>query len=271
MAELAALGVLGCGNMGGAVARGAIGSGLLPPKSVLVFDSETAAVRSLAALGATPVNSIGDLFTQADTLVLAVKPQVFRSQHAQIQAAVSGLADKTVISVMAGISSGSLRSLFPATFQVVRVMPNLGLSVGEGATAIETDGVSSGALSRAEKIFGASGKTVRVTESQMDAVTGLSGSGPMYLFEFVEALTLAGVKSGLARDTAYALALQTVKGALALLEGSPDAPSVWSSRVCSPGGTTVHALHVLEQGRFKATLINAVEAAVARSKTLSQG
>jgi pyrroline-5-carboxylate reductase len=148
-------------------------------------------------------------------------------------------------------------------------MPNLPLSVGEGATAIETDGHSEATLLLAEHIFKAAGRTVRVTSHQMDAVTGLSGSGPAYVFEFLEGLILAGVKAGLARDTATALVLQTAKGALKLLETSKEGPPAWSAKVSSPGGTTIHGLHVLESAGFKGILIAAVEAAVARSKALA--
>ena len=170
---------------------------------------------------------------------------------------------------MAGIKTANLREIFPESFTVIRVMPNLGLSVGEGATAIATDGIGEESLQLAEAIFKSSGLTVRVTEEQIDAVTGVSGSGPMYLFEFIQGLTQAGIGVGLPSETAYRLAIQTAKGSLKLLETSADTLSVWSARVRSPGGTTEAAQKVLERDCFHATLIRAVAAAVARSKELS--
>jgi pyrroline-5-carboxylate reductase len=143
--------------------------------------------------------------------------------------------------------------------------------VGEGATAIATDGLSEESLRIVETIFNSCGATVRVTEDQMDAVTAVSGSGPMYLFEFVGAMSDAGVKAGLAPDVAYKLALQTAKGSLKLLETGADTPETWTKRVCSPGGTTLAALGVLQKEGFHGILERAVSAAKKRSEELSAG
>jgi pyrroline-5-carboxylate reductase len=171
---------------------------------------------------------------------------------------------------MAGIRASKLREVFPE-FTCIRVMPNLGLSVEEGATAIAIDGASEDALKWTEAVFSLCGTTVRVTEDQMDAVTGVSGSGPMYLFEFVGAMSDAGVKAGLAPDVAYKLALQTAKGSLKLLETGADTPETWTKRVCSPGGTTLAALGVLQKEGFHGILERAVSAAKKRSEELSAG
>ena len=194
----------------------------------------------------------------------AIKPQVFRATPPTPQR-----GEKTVVSVMAGIRVAQMRAAFPNSFTVIRVMPNLGLSVGEGATAIASDGLTEASLQLAESIFQSCGKTVRVSEDLIDAVTGVSGSCPMYVFEFVEALTQGGVDAGLTRETAYELALQTVKGSAKILENSTDAPQTWSARVRSPGGTTAEAQKVLEAGNFHDLVNRAVQAAVRRSKELS--
>jgi len=264
MANLTTLGLLGCGNMGGAVARGAVASGLLSADRVFIFDSEPKAMQPLQALGCKAVASTEELFEKADVIVLAIKPQVFRATPPTPQR-----GEKTVVSVMAGIRVAQMRAAFPNSFTVIRVMPNLGLSVGEGATAIASDGLTEASLQLAESIFQSCGKTVRVTEDLIDAVTGVSGSGPMYVFEFVEALTQGGVDAGLTRETAYELALQTVKGSAKILENSTDAPQTWSARVRSPGGTTAEAQKVLEAGNFHDLVNRAVQAAVRRSKELS--
>ena len=203
-------------------------------------------------------------YLAANVTASPIKPQVFRATPPTPQR-----GKKTVVSVMAGIRVAQMRATFPNSFTVIRVMPNLGLSVGEGATAIASDGLTEASLQLAESIFQSCGKTVRVTEDLIDAVTGVSGSGPMYVFEFVEALTQGGVDAGLTRETAYELALQTVKGSAKILENSTDAPQTWSARVRSPGGTTAEAQKVLEAGNFHDLVNRAVQAAVRRSKELS--
>jgi pyrroline-5-carboxylate reductase len=269
MVDLQNIGVLGCGNMGAALVRSLVLSGTATAKNIYVYDTFAGAMEILKKdLGVQTVVHAHDLLDHGDVLILAVKPQIFHHIAPGLKPQ-SGLKERVVLSVMAGVTSGNIRSHFPEDYQVVRVMPNLPLSVGEGATAIETDGHSEATLLVAEHIFKAAGKTVRVTGYQMDAVTGLSGSGPAYVFEFLEGLILAGVKAGLSRDVASALVLQTAKGALKLIESGKESPSQWSAKVCSPGGTTIHGLHVLESAGFKGLLMAAVEAAVARSKELS--
>ena len=267
MTSLNSLGLFGCGNMGGAIVRGVLAANLLPADRLFFFDEDYKVVQAMNSLGCKSLVSPYELFHEAETIILAVKPQVFK--QLVLPAFPPAREGKTIISIMAGIRLEQLREKIIGPFSFIRTMPNRGLSVGEGMTAIAADGHSEKTLPLAESIFCSCGQTVRVTEDQMDAVTGLSGSGPMYVFEFIEALTLAGVKSGLTRDTAYRLAIQTAKGSLKLLESSDDAPSVWSARVRSPGGTTAEAQKVLERDGFADLLIRAVEAAVARSKELS--
>jgi pyrroline-5-carboxylate reductase len=211
------------------------------------------------------------LFRESSVVILAVKPQIAKQEKdnwARIFSAIPG-AGKTFISIMAGIPSMFLRDIRPSGSSVVRVMPNLGLSVGEGATAIALNDAFQVALDTAVAIFGACGVTVIVDEHQMDAVTAVSGSGPMYLFEFIGAMTEAGVKAGLTQDIAYKLAVQTAKGSLKLLETSSDTPEAWTKRVCSPGGTTLAALGVLQGEGFHGIVDRAVAAAKKRSQELS--
>ncbi len=269
MVDLKNIGVLGCGNMGGALVRGLVASGTAKPKDIYVYDTFAGAMDELKKdLGVQTVVHAHDLLDHSDVLILAVKPQIFHHVAPGLKPQ-SSEKERVVLSVMAGVTSENIRAHFPEEYQIVRVMPNLPLSVGEGATAIEIDGHSEATLLVAEHIFKAVGKAVRVTRYQMDAVTGLSGSGPAYFFEFLDGLILAGVKAGLAREVASALVMQTAKGALKLLESGKDSPSQWSAKVCSPGGTTIHGLHVLETAGFKGILMNAVAAAVARSAELS--
>lgn len=265
--KIGTIGFLGFGNMGGAVARGVVKAGIVPASGVLVFDPGLAD-DVLSAQGFRRAVSAEDVFRGADVVLLAVKPQVFKEVAATWKDLVSGLSGKTVISVMAGIRTVQLREVFGGLV-VVRVMPNLGLSVGEGATAIATDGLAEEALALTEAVFRSAGATARVEEAHMDAVTAVSGSGPMYLFEFVESMTAAGVKTGLSREAAYTLVLQTIKGSLKLLETSSDTPEAWTKRVCSPGGTTLAALGVLQAEGFHGIVERAVAAAKKRSEELS--
>jgi pyrroline-5-carboxylate reductase len=269
MVDFQNIGVLGCGNMGAALVRALVASGTAAAKDVFVYDTLAPAMDALKReLGVQTVVQAHDLTERCDVLILAVKPQIFHHIAPGLKPQ-TGAKERVVLSVMAGVTSEAIAAQFPDDYQIVRVMPNLPLSVGEGATAIETDGHSEATLLLAEHIFKAAGRTARVTSHQMDAVTGLSGSGPAYVFEFLEGLILAGVKAGLARDTAAALVMQTAKGALKLLESGKESPAAWSAKVSSPGGTTIHGLHVLENAGFKGILMAAVEAAVARSKALS--
>ena len=250
MVDFQYIGVLGCGNMGGALVRALVSSGTVPAKDLFVYDTLAPAMEGLKReLGVQTAVQAHDLPDKCDVLILAVKPQIFHQIAPGLRA--HGGKERVVLSVMAGVTSDDIRAYFPEDYQIVRTMPNLPLSVGEGATAIEIDGHSEATLLLAEHIFKAAGRTVRVTSHQMDAVTGLSGSGPAYVFEFLEGLILAGVKAGLPRDTATSLVMQTAKGALRLLESSKEGPPAWSAKVSSPGGTTIHGLHVLEASGFK--------------------
>lgn len=249
--------------MGGAIVRGLLKS--LPGTAIIIYDPVAPPMA-----GTRAATSAEEVFRDADMIFIAVKPQVFKETSAAWLELVSGLSGKTIVSVMAGIRTDKLRATFPG-FTCVRVMPNLGLSVEAGATAIAVDGVSEEALEWTETVFALCGTTVRVTEDQMDAVTAVSGSGPMYLFEFVGAMTEAGVKAGLERDVAYALAVQTAKGSLKLLETSSETPEAWTKKVCSPGGTTLAALGVLQAEGFHGIVERAVAAAATRSRELSGG
>ncbi len=266
------LGFFGFGNMGSALARGMVSVGRISPNQILVLDPllpESIKV-DLAASGYRFAGLPDQLFNESEIVVLAIKPQIAKEERENWRAIFEHIhGNKVFISIMAGVKAAYLRSIFSPSI-AVRVMPNLGLSVGEGATAIATDGLSEESLQLVESIFQSCGQTVRVSEEQMDAVTGVSGSGPMYVFEFIEALTQAGVDSGLERQTAYRLAVQTAKGSIKILENSLDLPSTWSARVRSPGGTTAEAQKVLEDEGFHALLIRAVKAAVKRSKELSE-
>lgn len=202
----------------------------------------------------------------ADVVVLAVKPQSL----ADVLKEVGGtLAGRLIITIIAGATISGISERVSGTGKIVRAMPNTPVVVGEGMTALARGpGVSEDEFQIVRRIFEAVGRVVQVEERLMDAVTGLSGSGPAYIFQAIEALADGGVKMGLPRQTAELLAAQTVLGAAKLVLESGEHPARLKDRVASPGGTTIAGLHQLEQGGFRATLMGAVEAATKRSKEL---
>jgi len=203
----------------------------------------------------------------AEVLVLAVKPQVMEQALASI---APKLAEGTlVISILAGVPTARLQAGLPAGARVVRAMPNTPALVGAGATALCKGSAATDAdLAAARELFEAGGRVVVVSEAQMDAVTGLSGSGPAYVMTVIEALADGGVKAGLARDVALELATHTVLGSARLLAETGQHPGALRDAVTSPGGTTIHGLAALERGGLRSALIEAVSAAAARSREL---
>jgi pyrroline-5-carboxylate reductase len=269
------VGFLGCGNMGGALLKGMIGSGNWKPENLKVLETDPQKAEVWKAdWQVSIVLDIHSLLDEVDAVVLAVKPQIFPEESIQ-QGFHNFLKTQdtkppVLISLMAGLSSAKLTAMVGEAFPVVRTMPNLPLSVGVGVTAIEQGHHSEDVLQGVETIFQSAGGTVRVKESQMDAVTGLSGSGPMYVFEFINGLIEAGKSNGLAEEASRSLAIQTAKGALKLLESSEETPSQWTEKVCSKGGTTLAGLGVLEERGFQQTLHEAVSAATKRSVELGR-
>lgn len=217
------------------------------------------------------VRVVGDAAEAAgwgEVVILAIKPQQAESALELIKGGVT--SDKLVISIMAGIPSSKIEANLVPGCRVIRAMPNTPGLIGAGATAVcPGRNASPDDLALARQIFALIGVAVSVDEKLMDAVTGLSGSGPAYVFIFIEALADAGVKNGLPRDVAAQLAAQTVLGAARMVVETGEHPALLKEKVTSPGGTTIAALHALECGSFRAVVMNAVEAAGNRSKELA--
>jgi pyrroline-5-carboxylate reductase len=268
MTDTKRIAFLGGGNMAEAIIKG-----LQREKSAAsLMVAEIAAERRTYLTKAYPDIQVVENSAQAaawgEVIILAVKPQQCSSVLASIHQAVG--PEKLVVSIMAGVRSATIEEALENGTRVVRVMPNTPALVGSGASAICAGKNASGEdLDCVEGIFTRTGLVVRVDEKQMDAVTGLSGSGPAYVFTFVEALSDAGVKNGLPRDVAAKLALQTVLGAARMLAETGEHPARLREQVTSPGGTTIAGLHVLENGRFRGTIMDAVDAAARRSMELA--
>ena len=258
---------LGAGNMANALIRGLIRSGEKASNITATVKRE----ERKAELEKTHGISVGfdnvAAARDADVVVLAVKPQAMDKVLTQIAPVID--AKKLVISVAAGVPIAAIERRFPKGSRIVRSMPNTPALVGLGATAVSGgEHATPNDLELAKKLFDAVGTTWVLDESQLDAVTGLSGSGPAYIFLIIEALSDAGVKVGLSRHVALKLAAQTVYGSAKLLLETGEHPGTLKDQVTSPGGTAIAGLHTLEAGGLRTTLMNAVESATLRAKQL---
>jgi pyrroline-5-carboxylate reductase len=265
------VGFIGGGNMGEALIRGLLASGLVPPERILAADVRVERLEALARQqGIRTLADNGRLAAEADVLILAVKPQVMTLVLTEIAPAIT--ARTLVVSIAAGVPTARLREPLPAGVRLVRVMPNTPALVLEGATAIaRAEGLHAGDLETVEEIFGAVGRVVVLDEALMDAVTALSGSGPAYVALVIEALADGGVNMGLDRATAMLLSAQTVRGSARLLLETGLHPGALKDMVASPGGTTIAGVAALEEGGLRRALIAAVERATVRARELGRG
>lgn len=262
------IGFIGGGNMAEAIIKGLLAGGVSAAQ-IRVADPLTSRREFLASQYAVTVTeSCQDVAGTTDIIILAIKPQMAGGVLREMAPAVS--AEKLVISIMAGISTGFIEEALSGDLRVVRVMPNTAALIQAAATAIcAGQNASEHDLEMTREIFSRVGTVVTTSEKLMDAVTGLSGSGPAYVFGFIEALSDAGVKNGLARDVSLALAVQTVLGAARMVSETGEHPALLKEKVTSPGGTTIAGLHTLENGRFHGLVMDAVDSACSRSKELS--
>lgn len=267
--------VIGAGKMGGAIAGGLISKGVFGAEEVAAFDVDGKAAATFAErVGCTAYSSHREALTvlnDASAVLLAVKPQVLKVALAQWRELDVDFSGKLLISIVAGVKIADLAQYVGST-RIVRVMPNTPALVGCGAAAYAPgDGASAEDGGLVEKILTAVGMARRMKESDLDAVTALSGSGPAYVFAFIQALADGGVAEGLSREAAQALAVQTVLGSAEMVVRSGEHPSVLKDAVTSPGGTTIRALEVLEDRGFSGAVIQAVRAAAKRSRELGGG
>jgi pyrroline-5-carboxylate reductase len=263
------IGFVGTGNMGEALIRGLLKAGVAEPGQIVGSDPRRDRAAELGeryAIRTTHDNV--EVARQADILILAIKPQVMERVLEEIGSEIH--AHALVISIAAGVPLSAIEARLPQA-RVIRTMPNTPALVGAAATAIAVGGhATDDDLKAAQSIFDSVGMTVTLDEAQMDAVTGLSGSGPAYVFLVIEALSDAGVKVGLSRHHAQALAAQTLLGSAKLLIETDEHPGRLKDMVTSPGGTAIAGLHTIEAGGLRTTLMDAVEAATKRSQELGE-
>jgi len=270
MASKLTIGFLGAGKMATALAEGFIRAGLVTPKEVIASDLSEAACAAFAkGTGAKTTAFNPDVANSASVLILAVKPH-------QVSGVLGELRDHLtekhlIISIAAGVTLAKLEASVDGA-RVIRIMPNTPALVGLSASAFAL-GKSAGPADAelATKLFSSVGVAFQVNESLLDAVTGLSGSGPAYVYLFIEALSDGGVAAGLPRDIATKLAAQTVLGAAKMVLETGQHPGALKDMVTSPGGTTIEGIHELEKGKLRGTVMSAVRAASDKSKKLGQG
>ncbi len=259
------LGIIGTGKMGSALIRGLIKAGLLIPDEIIASDIDQKTLDQLKKEVGIQVTGDNALVVKAaEMILLALKPDVIRSALEEVRESLS--SEHLVISIAAGVSIQAIEEAIGKKCRVIRVMPNTPCLIGAGASAFSpgqwaTDKDRKDVRSLLEAV----GVTVELPEKQLDAVTGLSGSGPAFVFMVIEALSEGGVKMGLSRPVAMQLAAQTVLGAARMVQETGKQPGQLKDQVASPGGTTIAGIAALEQGRLKSVLIEAVEAATRRS------
>lgn len=263
--------IIGGGKMGSIIAQALISGKLVPAKDITVTDIDASRrdfLRSSLKIKVSDNNE--KTAKEANVIILAVKPQNMTATLQEIKKSVN--KSKVVVSIAAGITTGLIEKSLSKGVRVVRVMPNTPALVGAGAAAVSAGRFAKASdVKLARAIFNAVGISVETHEKLMDAVTGLSGSGPAYFFLFIEAMIEAGLKVGLSKDLSKKLAAQTMLGAARLCLESDKEPAQLREMVTSPNGTTFAGLKVMEEKNLRAIIVAAVDAATKRSKELAKG
>lgn len=265
------IGFIGSGNMGEALISGLIMSQSTAPENIICSDIREDALYELKnKLGINTTTNNIEVVEQSDIIIYATKPQILASVLKETADALDD--SKLVISIAAGVPLAAIASGLGKELRLIRVMPNICAFVKESATAIAAgEFVLDGDVEMAKAIFDSVGVSVFIQENVlMDAFTGLSGSGPAYMFMIIDAMADAGVKMGLSRKDSLLLSAQTMMGSAKLMLESNEHPGQLKDRVTSPGGTSIAGIHTLEQGGLRTTIIDCVEAATQRSKELGE-
>ena len=262
------IGFIGLGNMAKSIIGGIIENGGIKPEEIIGSDVSSAACENAQKeFGISTCSENAMVAEQSDVLVLAVKPQFLNEALANVKGVLK--ENIIIISIVAGKTIDYLENLLGSDHSIVRCMPNTPALVGEACTAYTpNEHVTESQKAIANKLLSCFGKAICVPEKMMDAVVGVSGSAPAYVFMFIEAMADAGVAAGLTRDKAYEFAASAVKGSAALMLETGKHPGELKDMVCSPAGTTIAAVQTLEEGGFRGLVMDAVEACVERNRQL---
>ena len=262
------IGFIGLGNMASAIIGGITGKGIVPASDIIGADKFPAAVTKAAvSFGIRAVSDNIEVVTTADILFLAVKPQMFPEVIAQIRDQVK--EETVIVSIAPGKTIAWLTELFGKDLKIVRCMPNTPALVGEGCTGVcHNEKVTTEEFAKVSEILNSFGKAIEVPEHLMDTVVGVSGSSPAYVFMLIEAMADAAVADGMPRPQAYQFAAQAVYGSAKMVLETGKHPGELKDMVCSPAGTTIEAVRVLEETGFRSAVIEAQMACVEKSRSL---
>ena len=262
------IGFIGAGNMASAIINGIISSGVMPSNEIYVSDVNPMACEKLARKGVCVMQSNRALARTVDCVVLAIKPVYADGVVTEVY---DELCEKFVISIIGSWSHETLQAALPESARFVRVMPNTPLAVGEGMSLIgQTYTCTQEELDFTRTIFSAAGKVRIIEDHAFTAASGISGCGPAFVYQFIEALADGGVRYGVPRAAAYELAAQTLIGAAKMVLETGEHPGRLKDAVCSPGGTTIEGIFALEEGGMRAAVIHAVGATVEKTNRMSQ-
>jgi len=267
MTNIQKIGFIGGGNMAEALIKGLLG-GTFPASQIMASEpSDQRRDHLVETFGIEVTENNLEVMDKCDLIVLAIKPQIATEVLEEVAGAYR--EEKLLVSILAGVTTKGIEKFFQGAPRVVRVMPNTPALVGEAASAIcRGHHASREDLGVVKQLLETVGTVQVIDERQMDAATGLSGSGPAYIYTVIEALADGGVREGLRRDIAHALAVQTVVGAALMVRETGEHPAILRDRVCSPGGTAITGVSTLEKNGLRTTLMEAVSAAAARSREL---
>ena len=262
------LGFIGCGNMAKAMIGGILAAGMLAPEDIIASDAYRAGLEQAAQqMKIDAASGNKEVAQNAQIVVLAVKPQFYPAVIGEIAPVLS--AQTIVISIAPGQTLAKLGERFARDIKIIRAMPNTPAMVCEGMTAVcRNERVTDEELAYVCKLFDGFGKTEAVAETLMDAVVAISGSSPAYVYMFIEAMADAAVKEGMPRDKAYTFAAQAVYGSAKMVLKTGLHPGVLKDNVCSPGGTTIEAVGVLEQTGFRSSVMQAMAACAKKAREM---
>ena len=262
-------GVLGAGSMGKTIAAGAVRAGLLRPDEVLLFNRSEEKRAANAAEGYAVTGDFTEVYTACDTVLLSVKPQNFAEVLPQLAACTC--SKPLVLSIAAGISFAKIEAALGADTPIIRAMPNTPSLVNAGMTSVTPNAlVSSEDVAEVLTIYRCFGQAEQIAEPMIHPVVGVSGSAPAYVFMFIEAMADAAVLGGMPRAQAYKFAAQAVMGSAKMVLESGEHPGALKDMVCSPGGTTIEAVRVLEEKGFRSAVIEAITQCMEKSEKLSR-
>lgn len=263
------IGFLGAGAMGGAILSGAISSGVVEPKDVYVHDVSAEINEKYSAMGCNITENNKELGEKVDILLSCVKPQYAAAALSELEDTLDG---KAMISIMAGLTTETIRKMTGGNFRLLRLMPNTPAMVGMGAFAMDSgNDLTAEEKEFAQKLFESIGIVEWMNEDLIDTACGLSGAGPAYIYLVIEALADGGVAKGLPRKTAQNLAAQTVMGAAKMVLETGLHPGFLKDQVCSPGGNTIVGIKTLEEHGVRGAFIDTVMKSTERTKELGKG